>query len=86
MMASACSISAALAGIDDDAYDACRPCNGPAQARPRPTGPRLFARGGFPTANGRGRMVALAVRPKEEQGKTFVSRSTPAGCATSGTP
>ncbi len=53
----------ALADLDDAAYDALRPMQWPC---PRPgrgrTGPRLFARGGFPTPDGRARMLPLAVK------------------------
>jgi len=52
----------ALADLDDAAYDALAPVQWPS---PRPgrgrTGPRLFARGAFPTQDGRARMLPLAV-------------------------
>jgi assimilatory nitrate reductase catalytic subunit len=59
----------ALARLDDAAYDALAPVQWPL---PRPgqgqsqSGPRLFARGGFSTPDGRARMVAL-VPPVQEQ-------------------
>jgi assimilatory nitrate reductase catalytic subunit len=56
----------ALSGLDDAAYDALAPvqwpCPVPGRGR---TGPRLFARGGFPTPDGRARMVPLALRANE---------------------
>ena len=58
----------ALAGLDDAAYDALAPvqwpCRKPGRGR---SGPRLFARGDFPTLDGRARMLALAVTPEERQ-------------------
>ena len=52
----------ALADLDDAGYDALLPMQWPC---PRPgrgrTGPRLFARGRFPTPDGRARMLPLAV-------------------------
>ncbi|HMF07349.1 MAG TPA: molybdopterin-dependent oxidoreductase [Methylocella sp.] len=57
----------ALADLDDAAYDALRPTQWPC---PRPgrgrSGPRLFARGGFPTPDGRARMLPLAVKVAEK--------------------
>jgi assimilatory nitrate reductase catalytic subunit len=57
----------ALADLDDAAYDALSPTLWPC---PRPglgrSGPRLFARGGFPTADGRARMLPLAVKAAEK--------------------
>jgi assimilatory nitrate reductase catalytic subunit len=60
----------ALAELDDAAYDALAPVQWPL---PRPDaarrgvgGPRLFGRGGFPTQDGRARMVPLAPRPEEK--------------------
>ncbi len=53
----------ALAGLDDAAYDALSPLQWPL---PQPgrgvSGPRLFARGGFSTPDGRARMVPLGPR------------------------
>ena len=57
-----------LAALDDAAYDALAPVQWPC---PKPgrgkSGARLFARGGFPTPDGRARMLALAVVPDERQ-------------------
>ena len=53
----------ALAGLDDAAYDALAPVQWPlprlGQGQSQP-GPRLFARGGFSTPDGRARMIPLA--------------------------
>ena len=77
----------ALADLDDAAYDALAPVQWPS---PKPghglTGPRLFARGGFPTPDGRARMLPLAVKAESWQDQTIFSPSIPAACATSGTP
>lgn len=58
----------ALAGLNDAAYDALAPvqwpCPKPGRGR---SGPRLFARGGFPTPDGRARMLALAAPCGERQ-------------------
>ncbi|HTR16312.1 MAG TPA: molybdopterin-dependent oxidoreductase [Acetobacteraceae bacterium] len=58
----------ALADLDDAAYDALAPVQWPC---PRPgrgrTGARLFARGGFPTPDGRARMLPLAITADERQ-------------------
>jgi assimilatory nitrate reductase catalytic subunit len=57
----------ALADLDDAAYEALRPtqwpCPRPGRGRSRP---RLFARGGFPTPDGRARMLPLAVKAAEK--------------------
>ncbi|HVV28768.1 MAG TPA: molybdopterin-dependent oxidoreductase [Rhizomicrobium sp.] len=56
-----------LADLDDAGYDALPPVQWPV---PKPgqgvTGARLFARGGFPTPDGRARMIALTPRANEE--------------------
>ncbi len=50
----------ALADIDDETYDALPPLQWPLSKREiSGTGPRLFARGGFPTPDGRARMVPV---------------------------
>ena len=58
----------ALADLDDEAYDGLAPQQWPC---PRPgrgaAGPRLFARGGFPTQDGRARMIALDVAPPRSE-------------------
>jgi assimilatory nitrate reductase catalytic subunit len=49
-----------LAEIDDEAYDALPPLQWPlSKQRTSGTGPRLFARGGFPTPDRRARMVPV---------------------------
>jgi assimilatory nitrate reductase catalytic subunit len=57
----------ALAGLDDASYDNMAPVQWPL---PEPgtgaAGTRLFARGGFPTADGRARMIQIAPRADEE--------------------
>jgi assimilatory nitrate reductase catalytic subunit len=57
----------ALADLDDAAYDALSPvqwpCLRPGRGR---SGPRLFARGGFPTPDGRARMLPLSVKFAEK--------------------
>jgi assimilatory nitrate reductase catalytic subunit len=50
-----------LADIDDAAYDALAPMQWPVPRLGSP-GPRLFGRGGFPTPDGRARMLALSPR------------------------
>jgi assimilatory nitrate reductase catalytic subunit len=47
----------ALAGFDDAAYDALRPVRWPLPAGGAGEGGRLFAAGGFPTEDGRARLV-----------------------------
>jgi assimilatory nitrate reductase catalytic subunit len=54
----------ALADLDDAAYDALAPVQWPLP-RLGQAGPRLFARGGFSTPDGRGRMVPLQMRLQE---------------------
>ncbi|MDR3527140.1 MAG: molybdopterin-dependent oxidoreductase [Rhizomicrobium sp.] len=49
----------ALAAGDDGAYDATAPLQWPCAKRGVSAGPRLFARGGFSTADGRARMVPV---------------------------
>jgi assimilatory nitrate reductase catalytic subunit len=48
---------AALAGLDDAAYDALRPVRWPLPTGGAGEGGRLFAAGGFPTEDGRARLV-----------------------------
>ena len=48
-----------LADIDDAAYDGLAPLQWPARRFDQP-GPRLFARGGFPTPDGKARMLPLS--------------------------
>jgi assimilatory nitrate reductase catalytic subunit len=47
----------ALAALDDGGYDALRPVRWPLPAGASGAGGRLFATGGFPTADGRARLV-----------------------------
>jgi assimilatory nitrate reductase catalytic subunit len=47
----------ALAGLDDAAYDSLQPVRWPLPAGATGEGGRLFARGGFPTDDGRARIV-----------------------------
>ena len=49
----------ALAGLDDAGYDALRPVRWPLPAGAIGEGGRLFAQGGFPTADGRARIVPV---------------------------
>ncbi|CAH2605025.1 Nitrate reductase [Rhodovastum atsumiense] len=49
----------ALAGLDDAAYDALRSVRWPLPAGAAGEGGRLFALGGFPTADGRARLVPV---------------------------
>jgi assimilatory nitrate reductase catalytic subunit len=49
----------ALAGIDDQAYDALAPLQWPAPKHCHAPVQRLFGRGGFSTADGKARMIAL---------------------------
>jgi len=50
----------ALAGLDDAAYDALPPVRWPLPAGAVGEGGRLFAQGGFPTADGRAQAVTVA--------------------------
>jgi assimilatory nitrate reductase catalytic subunit len=50
----------ALADLDDSAYDALQPVRWPVPAGAVGDGGRLFAHGGFPTQDGRARMVPVA--------------------------
>ncbi|HEY4343322.1 MAG TPA: molybdopterin-dependent oxidoreductase [Parvibaculum sp.] len=51
----------ALSDIDDQTYDALPPLRWPLpKSRSAEAGPRLFARGGFPTPDGRARMVPVS--------------------------
>ncbi len=61
----------ALADCDDAAYDALEPTQWPTPKRGRPHGPRLFARGGFSTPDGRGRMVPVIGRAEEKEEGEF---------------
>jgi assimilatory nitrate reductase catalytic subunit len=49
----------ALAGLDDEAYDALQPVRWPLPAGTVGDGGRLFAQGGFPTEDGRARVVPV---------------------------
>ena len=51
-----------LATLDDDEYDRMVPVQWPVVAR-KPAGGRLFGAGGFPTADGRARLVPTTWRP-----------------------
>jgi assimilatory nitrate reductase catalytic subunit len=66
-----------LAEISDSEYDDLSPVQWPV---PKPgngvTGPRLFARGGFSTPDGRARMVPLALRPEEEAAASSLTLNT----------
>jgi assimilatory nitrate reductase catalytic subunit len=56
----------ALAELDDAAYDHLPPVQWPLPKPGHgPAGARLFARGGFPTPDGRARMIPLAPRAEE---------------------
>ncbi len=58
----------ALADLDDAGYDDLSPVQWPLPRPGRgPTGTRLFARGGFPTPDGRARMIPLTPRPDEDR-------------------
>jgi assimilatory nitrate reductase catalytic subunit len=61
----------ALADCDDAAYDALEPTQWPIPKRGRPHGSRLFARGGFSTPDGRGRMVPVIGRAEEKEEGEF---------------
>jgi assimilatory nitrate reductase catalytic subunit len=54
-----------LADIEDDAYDGLEPVQWP-YPKSGDRGGRLFARGGFPTDDGRARMVPLAVESRDQ--------------------
>jgi assimilatory nitrate reductase catalytic subunit len=54
-----------LAGLDTDAYDAMPPTRWPYPAGATTEGGRLFADGGFPTPDGRARIVAVPVPSAE---------------------
>ncbi len=60
-----------LAGMDTAAYDAMPPTRWPYPAGATAEGGRLFAEGGFPTADGRARIVAVPV-PAVAAGRGFV--------------
>jgi assimilatory nitrate reductase catalytic subunit len=53
---------AALAELDDDAYDALQPVRWPLPKGSSGETGRLFAQGGFPTTDGRARIVPVAYR------------------------
>ena len=53
---------AALADLDDAAYDALQPVRWPLPRGTSGETGRLFAQGGFPTADGRARIVAVSYR------------------------
>ena len=60
--------SGALAELDDAAYDELAPVQWPLPRPGRgPAGARLFARGGFPTPDGRARMIPLIPRPDKDR-------------------
>ncbi len=52
-----------LAGLDDAAYDALHPVSWPLPATGAASGGRLFAEGGFPTSDGRARIVPIQPAP-----------------------
>ncbi|THD49123.1 MAG: nitrate reductase [Bradyrhizobium sp.] len=54
-----------LADIDDEEYDSLAPIQWPVAKRGR-GGPRLFARGGFSTPDGRAWMIPLTLRAEED--------------------
>jgi assimilatory nitrate reductase catalytic subunit len=56
----------ALGTLDDAAYEALAPQQWPCP-KSGPTERRLFSQGGFPTPDGRARMVPLAVEPPAQQ-------------------
>ena len=58
----------ALAGIGDQAYDALRPARWPLPAGATTEGGRLFAQGGFPTADGRARLLPVTWSGRPELG------------------
>ncbi len=55
----------ALAELDDEAYDALRPVRWPLPKGATGAGARLFGQGGFPTANGRARMLPIVDRRRD---------------------
>ncbi|MEK0085874.1 molybdopterin-dependent oxidoreductase [Benzoatithermus flavus] len=57
----------ALATLDSAAYDALEPCRWPLPAGAASEGGRLFAAGGFPTPDGRARLVPTPFRPPAQQ-------------------
>ena len=64
---------AALAHLDDDAYDALLPSRWPLPAGAVGEGGRLFAQGGFPTEDGRARMVPVTWTGRPDQsGRPFL--------------
>ncbi len=68
---------AALDGLDDAAYDALAPVQWPCPKPGRgPAGPRLFARGQFPTPDGRARMLALEIVPRQPQADGWLTLNT----------
>ena len=58
----------ALAGLDDEAYDRLAPVRWPLPAGAATEGGRLFARGGFPTPDGRARCVPTPWRQRPSTG------------------
>jgi len=66
-----------LADISDAAYDDLPPMQWPV---PRPgqgvTGPRLFARGGFSTPDGKARMVPLTIRAEDDVDGSLLTLNT----------
>ncbi len=59
----------ALAALDDTAYDALEPVRWPCPAGSAAEGGRLFARGGFATADGRARVVPTPYQGRPDQGE-----------------
>ena len=84
--ARAISTSAALAALSDDGVSTCwRRCNGRAPA-PQPQ-PRFFAEGGFFAVDRKARFIAPAIPAlRTDHPGLPACGSTPAACATSGTP
>ena len=67
----------ALADLDKAAYDALAPVQWPCpKFRRGTTGPRLFARGGFPTPDGRACMLPLTVAPEGRQTGDMLTLNT----------
>jgi assimilatory nitrate reductase catalytic subunit len=67
----------ALADISDAEYDALSPMQWPVpKPGAGPAGARLFARGGFPTPDGRARMVPLQLRAEEEAAEASLTLNT----------
>ncbi len=58
----------ALAGLTDAAYDALRPVRWPLPAGSSGEGGRLFAQGGFPTPDGRARIVPVVWSGRPDRG------------------